>query len=120
MLERTNVYLANAVTLVIVMFGWAIFRAPSIDYLKAFVQVLLNPFAKGEPFFVPPPVEIIAVIGIAVCAMPRMPFYGRLETLYKDKGAMTDFATTGLMILFFLACARSATSSFQPFLYFRF
>jgi alginate O-acetyltransferase complex protein AlgI len=119
-LERTNVYVANLSMLFIVMLGWAIFRSPTLEYLGGYIKVLLNPFSIGLPMFSPFEVKLTAAIGVAVCAFPRWPFYERMVQVYKESPIIVAFATAGLMILFFVACARSVASTFQPFLYFRF
>ena len=119
-LDRTNVYVANLTTLLIVMLGWAIFRSPTLEYLGSYIKVLLNPFSFGLPMFIPFQIKLTAAIGVTVCAFPRWPFYERMVQAYKESPTLSVLTTGGLMILFFLACARSVTSTFEPFLYFRF
>ena len=119
-LDRTNAYLANLITIIIVMFGWAIFRSPTIGYFGGFLATLLTPYSTSPPMYVPTPVELTVMIGVAVCALPRWPSYQRLARACNEIPVLAGLTTTATMALFCFACARAVSSAFHPFLYFRF
>jgi alginate O-acetyltransferase complex protein AlgI len=121
LLDRINVHVANLVTVLIVMMGWVIFRSTSLEQIGHFFATLLNPFAASGTDIMPNNLVLFAnVVGVVICALPRLPGYARLEAGYRGNGALRASASVGLAALFVVACGRVLASSFQPFLYFRF
>jgi alginate O-acetyltransferase complex protein AlgI len=120
-LNRTNVYISNILTVFIVMFGWVIFRSPSLELIANYFRALLNPLSNTESNLAPGNVVLVAaIVGAVLCALPRLPFYPRLEELYRSNEILKAAASVTGAGLFVLACGRILGTSLQSFLYFRF
>ena len=119
-LDRCGALVARAVTLLIVMIGWAIFRADKPGMLSHFLQSLFAFGAPAAELETPPDVPLALLLGIFISLFPALRFYGWLNRVY-DEGLwlrlVTDFV---LIIIYVLALARAFGMPFQPFIYFRF
>jgi alginate O-acetyltransferase complex protein AlgI len=120
LLTRINPHVANLLTLLIIMFGWAIFRA-STDRIGTFFMALFGLSSEGRSTIViGTEVWITAAIGALICILPTTTVYLWLTKLYESSTTVRSLASMGLLLLFAIACARPMASQFQPFLYFRF
>jgi alginate O-acetyltransferase complex protein AlgI len=120
-LNRINVYVANVITVLIVMFGWVIFRSTSLDAMGHVFAALLNPLSPTKTDLTPGNFVLFAVgAGVIICAFPRLPFYPQLEALYQSDSELRAGSSVALAALFVFACGRVLATSLTPFLYFRF
>lgn len=120
-LKRLPDWLANLLTLLIVMAGWTIFRSTSLSQAGALLSLMAHPGASGSaPVVIPPEYIVMAAIATAICVAQRV---GASMGGY-DWGGLArrfSFASNGLLALLFLAAvAKGLADPFKPFIYFRF
>ena len=120
-LKRLPDWLANIVAMVIVMVGWTVFRATSLEQAGAFLSLMARPWAHGAtPVEAPPEYLIIALIGVAICVAQRV----ALSIKGFDWGALARHyalaSNSALAVLFIAALAKGLADPFKPFIYFRF
>ena len=120
--------------LVVVMFGWVLFRADSFGHAIAFFAALLDPTragsrARASALHVDAAVLTAVVAGV-VGATPAVPYLAawRARLIASDASAAARrldgalaWAEVGLLAgVFFLAAATLSASTYNPFIYFRF
>ena len=118
-LKRLPDWLANIVTMLVVMVGWTLFRATSLSQAGAMLSVMTSPWA---PSSVDAPREylVVAIIGVAICVAQRIALYYEGFD-WGDAARRFGFASNGaLALLFVAALAKGFADPFKPFIYFRF
>jgi alginate O-acetyltransferase complex protein AlgI len=120
LLERCGGLIATVVTLLIVMVGWTIFRATSLAQVMAYLAALADLTRTGVAIEMAGDVPFLVVAGTLICLLPATPLYSPLRRLYDVNARFRALASLALLVLFILACARSISVPFKPFIYFRF
>jgi alginate O-acetyltransferase complex protein AlgI len=118
-LERAGALVSTAVTLAVVMFGWAIFRTTSLEHLQGFVTALAGR-SGGIPPAIPVDVPITATVAVILCLLPATPLFKPLVRAYEENAVVRNLAALALVILWVIACGRALAVPFKPFIYFRF
>ncbi len=115
--------LRRPLVFVIVCFGWAIFRASSVDQAWALISIMIQPNSFSIPLFIN---EVITnqrvtwiCIGMLVVLLPRKIQLG-LVLSESNTRAATTFRVAVVTILAPMSCAYALTTTFSPFLYFQF
>jgi alginate O-acetyltransferase complex protein AlgI len=118
-----NPALRRPLVFIVVCFGWAIFRATSIDQAWAFVSTMIDPSSFTIPLFIK---EVITnqritwiSVGLLVLLVPRNIQIG-LVLSESDSRKGTLFRVAVVSILAPLTCVYALTTTFSPFLYFQF
>lgn len=119
-LHRSGKIVATAVTLLIVMIGWAIFRTTSLDHFIGYGTALTGMKTGTPDFDVPGDVAAIAIAGVVICLFPAFPFYDRLRQATQDRTALRLATDSAVIVLYLLSIARAMSAPFKPFIYFRF
>lgn len=119
-LERAGGFVSVIVTLLIVTFGWAIFRTTSVEQLMAFTAAIFGQSAKIIDLDYNPEVPLAVVVGTLLSLLPATPLYPRLERWYAKSRALQITAAIAIVILFVWACGQALSLPFKPFIYFRF
>jgi len=135
LLEAAPKPVAHLYALLVVTFGWVLFRAPDLAHALAYVQAMVSPRAFG-----PPPIDLAvllnnetllaAALGVLFSApflpwaldrigRPRLAPSHHLPTRLDPRGVHA-LSTVGLLVGLSLSVAHLAGSSLNPFLYFRF
>jgi alginate O-acetyltransferase complex protein AlgI len=135
LLEAGPKPLAHLYALLVVTFGWVLFRAPDLEHALAYAQAMVSPRAFG-----PPPIDLAvllnnetllaAALGALFSApvlpwaldrigRPRLPASHHLPARLDPRGVHA-LSTLSLLLALTLSVARLAGSSLNPFLYFRF
>lgn len=126
LLARLPLALRHAYALLVVLFGWVLFRADGIDRAGAYWAAMLGAgTASGSSLA--PTNEVLFALAIGLVA--ATPLAGRLARLACEPP--TDGAglravlvrnawLCGLLGVFVLAAVRLATDAYNPFIYFRF
>jgi alginate O-acetyltransferase complex protein AlgI len=120
-LKRLPDWLANVVTMLIVMVGWTLFRATSLGQAGALVALMSQPWAQGAaPVALPPEYVVVAVIATAICVAQRVAagVEGFDWFAFARRHALA--ANSLLALLFVAALAKGLADPFKPFIYFRF
>ncbi|MEJ1978913.1 MAG: MBOAT family protein [Acetobacteraceae bacterium] len=68
LLDRLPRLAANALTLLVVMVGWTIFRTHSLGQLEAFLAAMVQPARAGAGLFWQNDVRVAACVGVVICA----------------------------------------------------
>lgn len=119
-LQRCGRTVATAVTLFIVMIGWALFRSEQPAHLLPFLGALFGASSAASVLEVPAEVPLTLLVGTLLSLLPATPVYPRLVRAYA-RASWLRFATgTALVVIYLLALARAFAVPFQPFIYFRF
>ena len=121
LLDRLPRVAANGVTLLVIMAGWAIFRAGSLTQAGTLLSAMLHPgLAGGAAVPRPPDVTAAAIVGAAISLLPRAPGFGaaRAAVLASPTGVFA--MRLAVALLFVLAVMKALADPFKPFLYFRF
>lgn len=116
LLARLPRLLAIGLTLIVVMAGWAIFRAASLGQAGHMLAAMVHPGWRGAGFVWPNDLALAALAGAAICAAPLiLP----TERLLGRRPVQWGVQLAGLL-LFAAALGRAVAEPFRPFLYFRF
>jgi alginate O-acetyltransferase complex protein AlgI len=113
-------FLAVGVTLGLVMFGWALFRAPDIEYAAALWGRLLSPGAEGRFLFLQPHLLPIVAVALGSAVLAATGTLRRAATWMEEtepRRLAVSAAVAGLAVV---AISKAVTVTFNPFLYFRF
>lgn len=120
LLARCGNAIATAVTLVIVMGGWVLFRAETPAQIVPFFRALVGASPAVASIDVAPEVPLTLAVGAAISLFPALPFYPRLRSIYLTGGWLQWAVSAGLMLVYVLGLSRAIAAPFQPFIYFRF
>jgi alginate O-acetyltransferase complex protein AlgI len=114
--------IGQARTVVLVMFGWILFRSVDIPYAAGFINALFRPGGGLTPevaLALDPLAAIALAVGVASVLIPRWWVTGvRLEQAPSWSVRGLRFATVG--VVFPLALVFLVAGTFSPFLYFQF
>jgi alginate O-acetyltransferase complex protein AlgI len=122
LLDRMPRFVANLIAFTIVVVGWTIFRAHSMDQAFAFLRAMVQPSLASHVagVLITPDMTAAAVLAAVICALPRMPGFYRLRHAVFTAPGWTLAMQTALSLVFVLAVGKAIADPFKPFLYFRF
>jgi alginate O-acetyltransferase complex protein AlgI len=122
LLDRMPRLVANLITFTIVVAGWTIFRAHSMDQAFAFLRAMMQPGlpSRSAGVLISTDETFAAVLAAIICALPRMPGFHRLRHFVFSAPGWTLAMQTALSLVFVLAVGKAVADPFKPFLYFRF
>jgi len=114
-------------TFLVIMIGWVIFRAETLNYAGSYLLAMFNFTGKVLPqnfqfVYIFRSFKITVLIALILSFFPATRSFVRLENIYNnmkdnDKTAVQMYSA---IILLFFAILKISTSSFIAFLYFRF
>ncbi len=114
--------LGQARTIALVLFGWILFRSPSLGYALGFMRALLRPglaLPGAVAATLDPMTVFLLIFGICSVLIPRTWVTGdRLEVPRTPAGWALRLAMVGLVLPASLVLVLA--SGFSPFLYFQF
>jgi len=119
-LDRSGAVVSRAVTLLIVMIGWAIFRAEKPGMLGPFLASLFGSGAASSEIEFPPDVPLALLFGIVLSLFPAFRLYGWLIACHRRNVWLRVGTAIVLVLIYVFALARAFGMPFQPFIYFRF
>jgi alginate O-acetyltransferase complex protein AlgI len=122
LLDRLPRWTANAFAFAVVMVGWTLFRAGSLQQAGEFLSAMVQPgLATGTaPIFITPDMTTAAAIAAFVCILPRLPGFDRLRVWVVGREWRSTAVQTGISLLFIVAVGKAVADPFTPFIYFRF
>jgi alginate O-acetyltransferase complex protein AlgI len=118
--ERLPRPLSVAVTLLLVMVGWAIFRARGLSQLQEVLTAMVSPELVGQFVDVPAHQAAAIIIGFAGALLAATPPIQRAKAVMSVSPFCRAGAAIVVTMLGELALAKAITVTFNPFLYFRF
>jgi len=104
-----------------VMVGWVLFRSTSIDSAVKFVRILFVPKVADNSYGlsdIDNSTLLVFLVGVAVSIAPIDKF-GLLFQRVNERMRVASYGVVSLILLL-LSVAMLASSSFRPFIYFRF
>jgi alginate O-acetyltransferase complex protein AlgI len=120
-LARLPEWIANLVAMLIVMVGWTVFRATSLEQAGSLLSLMAQPWAVGSDApNIPNYYIVVALISAIICVLQRISssIEGfRWESL---AGKYALASNSILSLLFIAALAKGLADPFKPFIYFRF
>jgi alginate O-acetyltransferase complex protein AlgI len=119
-LDRAGNFVATVVTLVIVTFGWAIFRTTSMEQLASFTAALGGFSRTLADIEMQADVPLTLAVGLILCLLPATPVFAPLLRAYNSSELLRALAMLAILVLWVLACGRALAVPFKPFIYFRF
>jgi alginate O-acetyltransferase complex protein AlgI len=119
-LERAGNLVATIVTLVIITFGWAIFRTTSVEHLASFTAALGGLSRSVIDVEMQADVPLTLAVGLILCLLPATPAFPPLLRAYNSSEWLRALAVLTILVLWVLACGRAFAVPFKPFIYFRF
>lgn len=119
-LQRCGRTVATAVTLFIVMIGWALFRAEQPAQVLPFLGALFGMSQGTTTLEIPAEVPLTLLIGGLISLFPATPLYPRLVRAHQRSAWLRRGTVAALVVIYVLALARAFAVPFQPFIYFRF
>jgi alginate O-acetyltransferase complex protein AlgI len=119
-LARCGAVIATAVTLFVIMIGWAIFRSDSPAHLLGFVAALSGMSHASVTSEIPAEVPFTLLLAALISLLPATPLYPPLIRAYERQNWLRRVTVAALVVVYVLAIARAVTVPFQPFIYFRF
>jgi alginate O-acetyltransferase complex protein AlgI len=120
-LERMPALVANAITLIVVMVGWTLFRATSLSQLSAFLHAMTYPGMHGVGLYWSNALIVAAAAGTVISLAPALlPRLDQAAMRLRANPTARLAAECALFLVFAVALDKSVTDPFRPFLYFRF
>lgn len=118
--ERMPSPLRVAGTLLLVMIGWAIFRSHGLPQLVEVLSAMAQPSLGGQFLAVRSHEAAAMAIGLGGALIAATPWIRDLTARAAAIPAARAGAALAILLLSGLAVAKALTTTFNPFLYFRF
>lgn len=118
--ERLPAPVRVAGTLALVMVGWAIFRSHGLPQLGEMLQAMASPGAGGRFVPVRSHEATAMIVGLGGALAAATPWMRKGVEAGARSPAVRAAAAVAIVALGCLAVAKALTSTFNPFLYFRF
>lgn len=101
--------------------GWVIFRADTLSYAVAYIKNMFG-MVKGHKilFNLPYYIDTIEVIAFVVGILCAFPLFRNILSVKPEKKLALAALNVFLIIIFILSAASIASSTYNPFIYFRF
>ncbi|USQ96949.1 MBOAT family O-acyltransferase [Caulobacter sp. RL271] len=107
-------------TLALVMIGWAIFRSHGLPQLGQVLGAMARPGLEGQFLAVRAHEATAMAIGLIAALIAATPWVKDLTARASAIPAARAAASLAIVLLGVLAIAKALTTTFNPFLYFRF
>jgi alginate O-acetyltransferase complex protein AlgI len=119
-LARCGKMVSTAITLLIVMIGWVLFRTDTPTHLMQFLSALLGLSGSRASIEILPEIPLALLLGGFISLLPATPLYPPLCRAYQRQAWLRGVTAAALVVIYVVAIARAVTIPFQPFIYFRF
>lgn len=120
----SHVALRRALTFLVVVVGWVLFRARSMSQAGRFLKAMVVPSGFDLPAELATVLDaravVVLVVSLVVLVVLPRGFVGGLTLTRSDRPAATAWRYATVLVLLPYAAAVAASTTFSPFLYFRF
>jgi len=106
-----------AYALLVVLFGWVLFRADTLAQAAAYAGAMLGVAGRGLLLTSATPAALLILAAGALGCVPRL---RRLVALDENHSAISAVRWIAAVALLLLSMASLASSAYNPFIYFRF
>lgn len=114
---------ARVYTLLVVVFGWVLFRAPGISYARAYIERMVLPQFAGiactATRFLDGRTVLLLAVGVVLCG-PLQSCSKKLRQALFSEEATGGVQITLLILLFVYDVVLLVSNTYNPFIYFRF
>ncbi len=117
---RLAPWLQAGLTLFFVIFGWVIFRSPTVGVALEMIKKMIIFRADGITPFVDNGVKCALILGLAGSLFTWKSTNSMLEKIGVDRALALSAGSIVLLAMAAFSIGKAVTVSFQPFLYFRF
>jgi alginate O-acetyltransferase complex protein AlgI len=119
--KRVPRLVSTALTFGLVMVGWVLFRSSSVSHAGGYLGALFGLARATPPFFyLRPDVRFSLIVGLALIFAPLAGAASKRLSGWTGALVRTDLRLVLASALLVLSLGRACSSSFNPFLYFRF
>ncbi|HPJ16456.1 MAG TPA: hypothetical protein PLE16_08665 [Spirochaetota bacterium] len=119
--SRTKQAFCHFYVIIAFIIGWVIFRADTLSYAVAYIKNMFGMVSGHKILFDLPyyidTIEIIAFVFGILCAFP---LFRNILSVKPEKKLALAALNVFLIIIFILSAASIASSTYNPFIYFRF
>lgn len=117
--------LSNAYTLLIVLIAWVFFRAESIDSAWLYVKSMFGVNVQSSPYYYPEiyltnEVKVAMLVALISSSRVMYSLYNLYSDLVIGRSSHKIIANLSYSALFLLCAMTMASSTYDPFIYFRF
>lgn len=110
-----------SVTFVLVMFGWVIFRAESIEQIWFYLWALLGQTSSDGTFiYLGNNVKVAMAAGLLICFLPATPWLERGKSIVAALPWKQECQLGLALVMLVISIAKISITTFNPFMYFRF
>lgn len=114
-------FLKHLYTIFIFVIGWVFFRADNLHYAVTYIANMFGCVKVHDELYYlnyyGDSIEIITLFMAILCAMP---IFSKILEIKKEQKLLKIFINIWLLFLFVLSTAAIASSTYNPFIYFRF
>ena len=119
--QRISPVINRFLTFFFVMIGWVIFRSPDMSYAVSYMQTMFFSIHEAGRFvYITNNVYFFLGLAVFMSFLPILPVYERLKKLYMAASIRFFVEYSLILVLAVVALAKVSTTTFNPFLYFRF
>ncbi len=121
-LDRMPRTAANAITFLVTLAGWTLFRATDLEQAGRFLSVMAQPGCCGAPPSLWRTTPMLCAVAAAalISFLPRVPGFDRMASGVMAAPGGRFAVELSVALLFVLALSKVLAEPFKPFLYFRF
>ncbi len=110
-----------AITVFLVMIGWVIFRAASLNQIGAYLGALfVSKHAEPNLLWLSPDIVTALVVAYFIIFLPLIPRFDKILDWYENLALRRSIELATAYGLLLFALGRVAATSYQAFIYFRF
>jgi alginate O-acetyltransferase complex protein AlgI len=104
LLDRAGAFVSTVVTLVIVTFGWTIFRTTSVEHLSAFTGALAGASRNIVDIEMQADVPLTMLVALTLSLLPATPAFAPMQRAYKSSELLRGVVAVVIFVLWILAC----------------
>lgn len=114
-------FLKHLYTIFIFVIGWVFFRADNLHYAVTYIANMFGCVkVHDELYYLNYYGDSIEIITLFVAILCAMPIFSKILEIKKEQKLLKIFINIWLLFLFVLSTAAIASSTYNPFIYFRF
>ncbi len=118
--QRVPRLLKIALTLLLIMIGWTLFRSSSLAQFAAFITATFSPGKEGSVIFLTADLKTAIVVASLWSLIPAIGEFDAVITAWRSLKVSRVLESLVLSSLAFITLGKTITVTFNPFLYFRF
>ncbi|WP_256702537.1 MBOAT family protein [Paenibacillus sp. P32E] len=112
-------------TIIVVIIGWVLFRSPELSYATDYLKIMFGLARSYDVgfsawYYLDPMVLTVLIIG-CIASLPLSKYIQENVGKYEEHNGLSLFIQNGYVLVLLIICIMFlATSTYNPFIYFRF